>query len=486
MDNFDLTRLLLLDALFSASIRYRIIAESAQNTALARLLNKLSAERANLADLALDTIVDVTVRKDWELNPGPGDLEIVTQAAELAIANGLSSMVQCAMEAELGIAEILEDIPPDLLPRDLREAFGRASQVAIHDLNAVMLTLRAPNDILEFRTKGSRTGKALRPAYEVWFGTNRKPVLRDGATIGFSGERGDSVHLGRCAVTIPRTHKIASDGSPWWHRQIFGDDRLRLAELDILEADQFWGGVRNAIAALSTNGGDAIVFVHGYNVSFEGAAIRAAQIGADLNLTASMAFFSWPSKGRLLGYPADEASIEASEDQIAAFLTDFIKNSRAHRIHLIAHSMGNRGLLRAIARIVATIEEGTGKPFGQVILAAPDVDSGVFRSGYKAYDKLAERTTLYVSRRDLAVRISEKLHAASRIGFAPPVAVMPGIDTINVTNADVTLLGHGYVGSSRSVLTDMHQLLSAGKAPKSRAMLEESRDGNEVYWQIRA
>jgi len=33
-----------------------------------------------------------------------------------------------------------------------------------------------------------------------------------------------------------------------------------------------------------------------------------------------MAFFSWPSRGSVAAYPADEASIEASEGAIAQFL----------------------------------------------------------------------------------------------------------------------------------------------------------------------
>jgi len=44
----------------------------------------------------------------------------------------------------------------------------------------------------------------------------------------------------------------------------------------------------------------------------------AAQIGFDLSVKRAMAFFSWPSQGSTRGYPADEATIEASEGIIAA------------------------------------------------------------------------------------------------------------------------------------------------------------------------
>jgi hypothetical protein len=30
----------------------------------------------------------------------------------------------------------------------------------------------------------------------------------------------------------------------------------------------------------------------------------------------------------------------------------------------------------------------------------------------------------------------------------PPTLVVPGIDTINVTNVDLTMLGHGYIAEA--------------------------------------
>ena len=73
------------------------------------------------------------------------------------------------------------------------------------------------------------------------------------------------------------------------------------------------------------------IFLHGYNVSFEEAALRAAQIGFDLSIRGAMAFFSWPSQGDLAGYSADEASIEASEFVIMEFLENFVTVSQKQK-----------------------------------------------------------------------------------------------------------------------------------------------------------
>jgi esterase/lipase superfamily enzyme len=230
---------------------------------------------------------------------------------------------------------------------------------------------------------------------------------------------------------------------------------------------------------------ESVIFIHGYNVSFEDAALRAAQLGTDLGIRGCMAFFSWPSKGSNRSYILDEASIEASEAAITQFMVDFAEKSRASKLHIIAHSMGNRGLLRAVNRIAMSAAQRTSRPFDQIILAAPDVDADVFRDLCKAYSEISSRTTLYVSSKDWAVEAARWMHGFARAGLLPPVMVAPGIDTVNVTHADLTMLGHGYVAEARLVLTDMHALLRFGASPRDRAGLQvQTSEDGQTYWLI--
>jgi esterase/lipase superfamily enzyme len=156
-------------------------------------------------------------------------------------------------------------------------------------------------------------------------------------------------------------------------------------------------------------------------------------------------------------------------------------------VHIIAHSMGNRGVLRAVNRIAATAQRRTGKPFGQIILAAADVDADLFRQLSAAYAEVASRTTLCVSKRDRAVEASRWLHKFARAGLMPPALVLPGIDTINVTNVDLTMLGHGYIAEARDVLTDMHALITRGAPPGERFGLREAKNEEGArYWLVGA
>lgn len=187
------------------------------------------------------------------------------------------------------------------------------------------------------------------------------------------------------------------------------------------------------------------------------------------------------------GYAADEATIETSEGAIAQFMVDFVERSGAEAVHIIAHSMGNRAVLRAVNRIAAKAERHTGKHFGQIILAAADIDVDLFRELCGAYDRVARRTTLYISTRDRAIEASQWLHTYPRVGLTPPVVIVPGIDTINVANIDVTLLGHGYVANARDVLKDIHDLIARDLPPRSRFGLRGAfNEKGEQYWIIGA
>ncbi|GAB3726170.1 alpha/beta hydrolase [Hymenobacter agri] len=328
----------------------------------------------------------------------------------------------------------------------------------------------------------------------VWYATNRQD-LRDtqGRLQGFAKTAAPTTTYGKCLVHIPKTHSIGQTKSNFWRRMLLtftfrqDDEALRLVGTLIHDATPHWTEIQAAAAEWPADERCALVFIHGYNVSFEDAAIRAAQIGYDLQVRGPVSFFSWPSQGNLLGYAADEAAIEASEAAITQYLLDFAQHSGAKRVHVIAHSMGNRGLLRALQRIATGTAAETPKLFEHIILAAPDVDQALFLNLAEYYGRTARHTTLYVSSKDKALAGSRMLRTGmARAGLTPPVTIAPRIDTVQVANIDLTLLGHGYVAEAREVLTDMHQLLYQNAAPAKRMGLRAAQENGHSYWIIGA
>lgn len=83
----------------------------------------------------------------------------------------------------------------------------------------------------------------------------------------------------------------------------------------------------------ASTGKRAFIFVHGYNVTFEDAAKRTAQISYDLAFDGAPIFYSWPSQ-RLptpLGY-TDEQNSEWSQANLRSFLSDFFTQSDAQDV----------------------------------------------------------------------------------------------------------------------------------------------------------
>ena len=324
--------------------------------------------------------------------------------------------------------------------------------------------------------------------YPVWFATDREPIDPTRPCAGFGRERGrGDVCRGRCVVHVPRSHRIGSLGTNVLLRVLRGGDRrLTLERLEPMPGEAFWRGLDGHVAAASEGHRHAVVFIHGYNVSFEAAALRTAQIGHDLGVRGAMAFFGWPSQGRLHGYFADGDAIAASAPAITDFLVSMATLPSVGAVHVIAHSMGNRGALAAVSRIAADAERMSGRRFGQFILAAADVDADVFRNEAQAYVRLGTRTTLYVSDRDKALATSSRISAYARAGLHPPLSLVEGVDTVDVGDIDLDRLGHGYVGNDRGVLADMHRLIFEGAPPPARFGLESrATPGGDAYWGFR-
>jgi hypothetical protein len=167
--------------------------------------------------------------------------------------------------------------------------------------------------------------------YVVWYGTNRRPVDLNDSTKGYSAERDSKMHYGICKVYIPRSHQIGSLGAPWWKRTLTGqDDRLKLFAVKEMVDSAYWQAIASHMSDLSAPERQALIFVHGYNSSFQHAALRAAQIGFDLGIKGAMAFFSWPSLAATGSYAADEATIDASELMMTDFLGRLCRPQHRH------------------------------------------------------------------------------------------------------------------------------------------------------------
>jgi len=302
----------------------------------------------------------------------------------------------------------------------------------------------------------------------------------------YGNERGE-LEMGICEVSIPERHEVGAVERPSVFRlELQEDPRRHVVLLGIEEqpADEFFAGLRDRVDASRKK--EAFVFVHGFNTTFEEAAHRTAQLAYDLHFDGAPIFFSWPSQGELIQYATDETNADWTVPQLKEFLIAVAKRSGAESVHLVAHSMGNRALTSALQRISYEMRDEMPL-FNELVLTAPDIDADVFRRDIvPAILPTAERVTLYASSNDEALKLSKTVHGYRRAGDSgSELLVIPGIDTIDVSTVDTSLIGHLYYGDNATVIADMLDLINRSKPPNLRPWLQPRRFGELMYWVFR-
>lgn len=322
----------------------------------------------------------------------------------------------------------------------------------------------------------------------VFFATDRNRTNNPSPAGMFGTGRG-AIAYGACEVSIPRDHRMGELEAPFSFLDFsLPEDKEKhvvLLKTDVYNYATYFAELAKLIGRAP--GKSALIFVHGYNVTFEDAARRTAQMTYDLGFYGAPVFYSWPSQGNETGYPKDEENIRWSEANLKRFLDDFLKRTDAQNIYVIAHSMGNRGAAAALGAIFSDKPEYRQR-FRGIILAAPDIDAEIFVRDI-APKIVGPRTaiTLYASSADKALMLSKKFHGYPRLGDVGPVPiVIPGIETVDATSVDTSFLRHSYFAETDSVLSDMFYLIRQGLRARERFALEtvNTLDGKE-YWRFK-
>lgn len=338
------------------------------------------------------------------------------------------------------------------------------------------------------RAAASRTYAALDtgPArLTIFLATTRRSVTSDRPGERYGPEDGDSLQFAAVGVNVP-SYRVRGTGDlprpsslrdnalayrPDPQRDFFVTSTIPV------DSNRFVQRL-SADLALSRSR-DLLVFVHGYNVSFEDAAVRAAQVAADLNFDGSVVLFSWPSAASVTAYVRDQQSARNAGFQLLRLLRNHVTAAQPDRVNLLGHSMGSEVVGKAFT---LTAPADSLLRLTQVVFAAPDVDARVFRR--EILPRLAAHAghvTLYASSDDDALRASRVVNGAGRLGLGgDSLVVLDGMDTIDATRVTADVLGHTLFGN-QSFLADLAVLLAEGKTPAERRLLPATKDGRTFY-----
>lgn len=309
----------------------------------------------------------------------------------------------------------------------------------------------------------------------VYYGTDRATDTQS-ARLDYTSARADRLHLGCAVLSMPTSfarppgdraislaHEITVQPIPGRDlaTQFTVQDIITLTPADLAAQ------ARLQLRSARTFKDQALIFVPGFNTSFDGALFRTAQIVADLDFDGAVFVYSWPSAGRVVQYVYDRDSAAAAAASFRAFVQLVVTQSGAKTVNIIAHGLGAGLTLSTLSTLNEDLPPDV--KLGELMFTAPDVERSAFASQIEPLKTLARRTTLYVASTDRSLNISRRF--AGLIPRAGDVLetgpfVLTGIDTIDVSapGTDSVGLNHAAYVVPSAFARDMASRLSQSKS----------------------
>jgi esterase/lipase superfamily enzyme len=185
--------------------------------------------------------------------------------------------------------------------------------------------------------------------------STRKPVNGARAKPWFGTERG-KMTVARATLTPPDDGRfsLASVGLADWN-------------LEKIEPVAQIGDLIDPTAG----GHDVLIYVHGYNTTFETAALDAARLSDGVKFVGETMVFSWPSRAGLLDYGYDRESAMWSRDALQQLLDGLIASPIVGHVHIVAHSIGTMLTMEALRQLYAQLGDEAANRVGAVCLLHP-------------------------------------------------------------------------------------------------------------------
>ena len=203
--------------------------------------------------------------------------------------------------------------------------------------------------------------------------TTRAPSKVPGEV--FDGRRGGEVSFDNVVVSVP-PDSVRKPGEVIYPPQNPGDPARQFVAHKIEPL-----GLKGAIAWYDRVAGPkkrVLIFVHGFNNTYEDAILRFAQISTDLPIEAAPVLFTWPSGGSVFDYLYDRDSANYSRDALETMIQQITDSPDVEEVTLLAHSMGGWLAMEAVRQLAIRNGGHVPKKLSNIILASPDIDVDVF------------------------------------------------------------------------------------------------------------
>lgn len=268
--------------------------------------------------------------------------------------------------------------------------------------------------------------------------TTRKPVDDTTGERWFGSERATKMSVAR-AKLAPATEGRFSLSSA-------GLDDWRLESVETVPR------VANLLAD-TTSARDVLIYVHGFNQTFETAAIDAVHLSEGIKFHGETMVFSWPSKAKLFDYGYDRESAMWSRDALDQVLSGLIASPNVRRIHIVAHSIGTMLTMEALRQFYARRGNVAAARIGAIVCASPDIDMDVFSSSVRRIGPLAKKITVVTATNDRALAVAGWIAGGvARVGAAEKAELEKlGLQVIDASQEGWGIINHDLFLSNAQV-----------------------------------
>jgi len=342
--------------------------------------------------------------------------------------------------------------------------------------------------------------------------TDRAPIARESGAIAYGAKRSLSLAFGTVVVGIGDglswPSLVASSEGSRRKRSIpvkvldrselerfpptpfpFEIDHDRIVESPAIvraqdaAAKQFRAVLQEELSGASRK--EVVIFVHGFNDSFDYAAQELAEMWHFLGRMGVPLLYSWPAAhGGLFGYFVDRESGEFTIFHFKQMIRLLASFPEVERIHIIAHSRGTDVATTALRELIIACRAAGRNPrealrIENLILAAPDLDFDIVRQRLMAekFGPAFGQINIYTTQADRALELSETLMSGTRFGHirtsnldATDAAIFEAVKNVHIISVRKAgirgFVGHDYFltqpGASSDIILTLRKHLQPG------------------------
>lgn len=255
----------------------------------------------------------------------------------------------------------------------------------------------------------------------------------------YTRERGKALRFAQVDMVVPPGHEVGKVERPKRLPPNPMTDMVALDPTRLESKPDFVAAINKAMNALPPSDRNVMVFIHGYNTSFDSALFRFAQFVHDTGYTGVPVLFTWPSGGKVLDYVYDINSVLSSRDSLLETFR-LLASTKLKRADIVAHSMGNFLTIETLRQAALSGAFKRDNRLRYVVMASPDIDIDVFETQVRAMPEALHKFFVLLSEDDKALAISRRIAGkVNRLGNSTESARLEkiGINLVDLTKVDV-------------------------------------------------